>query len=187
MEKSSFIIYEEKSVKNKPIFTKKDQLHYVEKMSDGIMSIECINYINDKIRGPHEYKNNISINIYNKEELTKFSNNNGFSFMWHENIIDTLYNEDNMEMFELFSKDVSFNACFYNQTRKSLLIINGKENLDMELFFGYSKVNGIIMFSNNFELLNSLCNGVKLFDYNSYFINGEFKKMKDKTKTLKLK
>lgn len=77
------------------------------------------------------------------------------------------------------SKDIDFAVAIYDANNKKFIVARGNGNNyhpDNELFYGFTKRNSEIMFSNSKSLLMDFCNPntIKDFPVNSYYSNGEF-------------
>lgn len=181
IENNSFIVYENKALSNfdksflEDILNRCSYDKRLKVIKNDKFTILKIVGKDDDISLPHNVGDNISVNVFNQREMRDFVVNQGFDVISDNKVIDTLYLTKDMSMFEMFTNYVSFNAVFGNS---DLLVINGKENNLFNIYYGFSRIDNSIMFSNNKELLCNLCTLAYKMPFDSYYLNDEIISLK---------
>ena len=83
------------------------------------------------------------------------------------------YRSMGLKLFEYIEPDLDFSVAIYDRQKKEFIAGrgNGEVGKEANLFYGYTKNNGDIMFSNNKKALLHFCDTVSVFPVGSYYIN----------------
>ena len=135
------------------------------------------------------------VNGYNQDEISRA--NNHFSDYSiddsdrYQRLINYMYRDYQTDMFKKLSTYMHFCSVIWN--RDSNTIVAGVTEPDSQythLYYGYTKQNDELMFSNNENILKKFCDEIAEMQENTYMKNGEFytldgeKIEKDKTTPL---
>ncbi len=98
-----------------------------------------------------------------------------------QKIFRSAYRDFKEDMFSLMSNQMPFSCAIYDK-RSNTFIVGRGENAEeyADLFYGYTKIDNNIMFSNNENVLLQFCNEAIPIDEFTYYKNGEFVQYKTK-------
>lgn len=136
------------------------------------------NYTDD--RDPHWNSNAgvLSVNGYNQNEIgaacRRFSNYDLTDEDRYQRITNFLYADYKEKMFEKLSRDMHFcSAIWDNNNRYIVAGVTEPNSKYTHLYYGYTRQNRELMFSNDESVLEKFCDEIKEMDDNTYMLNGE--------------
>lgn len=118
----------------------------------------------------------ITVNGYNKEEIKIAceKNSNINTSVNHQQIINGLYQRNREEIFLKLSEYMHFCSVIYDEFNDNIIAgVTEPNSQDTHLYYGYTKKNNELMFSNNEFLLQQFCDKIQEMDENTYMKNGE--------------
>ena len=91
-------------------------------------------------------------------------------------VFKELYSEKKLEMFSELEEELDYAVAIYDCNEKKLVVGrgNGEMGKEANLFYGFTRRKGDMIFSNNKKLLLKFCDEAIEFPKNSYYANGEF-------------
>ncbi len=136
------------------------------------------NYTGD--RDPHYSVDTgiLSVNGYNQNEVERacrsFSCYGLNDANRYQRITNFLYGDNGENMFKELSKCMHFCSVIYDSNRGSIVAgVTEPNSKYTYLYYGYTKMNHELMFSNDETTLKQLCNEVYEMDKNTYMKDGE--------------
>lgn len=136
------------------------------------------NYIED--RDPHYNSNTriLSVNGYNQDEIeracSEFSKYGIDDSDKYQRITNFLYGDNRESMFKKLSQYMHFCSVIYDINKGSIIAGVTKPNSQYtHLYYGYTKMNHELMFSNDESVLKSFCDELYEMDENTYMKDGE--------------
>ena len=136
------------------------------------------NYTED--RDPHYNSNTgiLSVNGYNQNEAERACRN--FSSYGlddsdrYQRITNFLYGDNRENMFKKLSQYMHFCSIIYDSNRGSIVAgVTEPNSKYTHLYYGYTKMNHELMFSNDENTLKQFCDEVYEMDENTYMKDGE--------------
>lgn len=131
-------------------------------------------------RDPHYSSNTgiLSVNGYNQNEVERacrsFSGYGLDDADRHQRITNFLYGDNRENMFKKLSQYMHFCSVIYDSNRGSIVAgVTEPNSKYTHLYYGYTKMNHELMFSNDESTLKQLCNEVYEMDENTYMKDGE--------------
>lgn len=131
-------------------------------------------------RDPYWDSNSKILNVsgYDQSEISNAINNfNRYNIddsdKYHE-LISKLYKNFGLSVFRKLSNYMDFCSVIWDEKNQELIagVTNGNEEF-RELYYGYTKRNRELMFSNDKSVLENFCVDIKLMDNNTYMRNSE--------------
>lgn len=127
---------------------------------------------------------NLFVKAYNLDELSKVCRLLNFEFsvnMYNASrIMCKLQSKYKTSFFKKFGKDMHFCSVFWDKDDNSLVAgVTTPNSSDTHLYYGYTKHNHEIMFSNDRTILKQFCREVKEMEENTYMKNGELYNFND--------
>ena len=127
---------------------------------------------------------NLFVKAYNLDELSKVCRLLNFEFsvnMYNASrIMGKLQSKYKTSFFKKFGKDMHFCSVFWDKDDNSLVAgVTTPNSSDTHLYYGYTKHNHEIMFSNDRTILKQFCREVKEMEENTYMKNGELYNFND--------
>lgn len=136
------------------------------------------NYVED--RDPHYDSRTgiLSVNGYNQNEVERACRN--FSKYGiddsdrYQRITNCLYADSRENMFKKLSQYMHFCSVIYDNNSEDIIAgVTEPNSKYTHLYYGYTKRNNEIMFSNDADILQQFCEEVHEMDENTYMKNGE--------------
>ena len=131
-------------------------------------------------RDPHYSSNTgiLSVNGSNQNEVERacrsFSGYGLDDADRHQRITNFLYGDNRENMFKKLSQYMHFCSVIYDSNRGSIVAgVTEPNSKYTHLYYGYTKMNHELMFSNDESTLKQLCNEVYEMDENTYMKDGE--------------
>jgi len=130
-------------------------------------------------RDPHRSSDGvITVNGYLQSEMAEA--NGRFRDVYEDDadrkqrITNHLYRREGTKMFQML-KPMHFSCAIYDRNKDAFIAGVTENNGDMytSLYYGYTKQNGEIMFSNVKGALETFCDGIHQMPENTYMMNGE--------------
>lgn len=99
---------------------------------------------------------------------------NDFDRNWM--VFKKLYEEKKLEMFSELEQHLDFSVAIYDCSSKKLIVGRGNGDVGKEanLFYGFTRKSGDIIFSNNKKVLRNFCDEIIEFPKGSYYVDGQF-------------
>ena len=130
---------------------------------------------NDYTREPYERAGLITVSNYNKDELDKYvtSCNIKLKDCYHDRIFNFLYSEERIDSFKKLSKYLHYCSVIYDSYNNELIgCVTEPNNQYNSLYYGYTRKNHELMFSNSKKVLYNFCDSIKQLPDNTYMHNG---------------
>ena len=131
-------------------------------------------------RDPHYSSNTgiLSVNGYNQNEVERacrsFSGYGLDDADRHQRITNFLYGDNRENMFKKLSQYMHFCSVIYDSNIGIIVAgVTEPNSKYTHLYYGYTKMNHELMFSNDESTLKQLCNEVYEMDENTYMKDGE--------------
>ncbi len=137
------------------------------------------NYVSDRDPYWNSQTKIGTVSGYNQEEITK-ANEDYYRYGIDDNdkyhvLINKLYKDYDLDVFKkLANSGMHFSSIIWDE-RSDKLIAGVTESNDKytKLYYGFTKRNGEVMYSNDPEVLKEFCNEVKQVNSNTYIVNGD--------------
>lgn len=120
----------------------------------------------------------LSVNGYDQDEITRavreYSSYEISDSDRYHTLINKLYRECGERVFSRLAGRMGFCSAIWDNRNKNLVAgVTEGNNKYTQLYYGYTKNNEELMFSNDENVLRDFCSEVKLMDKNTYMKNGE--------------
>ena len=127
---------------------------------------------------------NLFVKAYNLAELSEVCRLLNFDFSVNiynaSRIMCKLQSKYKTSFFKKFGRNMHFCSVFWDNDDNSLVAgVTTPNSSDTHLYYGYTKHNHEIMFSNDRTILEQLCSEVKEMEENTYMKNGELYNFND--------
>ena len=136
------------------------------------------NYTED--RDPHYSSDTgiLSVNGYNQNEVERACRNfSGYGLDdadRYQRITNFLYGDNRESMFKKLSQYMHFCSVIYDSNRRSIVAgVTEPNSKYTHLYYGYTKRNNELMFSNDETVLQQFCDEIHEMDENTYMKDGE--------------
>lgn len=121
----------------------------------------------------------LTVNGYNQNEIESacmhFSNYGINDSDKYQRITNFMYSDYKNNMFKILSKYMHFCSVVYDRNSDSIVAGVTEPNCEYShLYYGYTKKNHELMFSNDGTILEQFCNEITEMQENSYMKNGKF-------------
>ena len=129
-------------------------------------------------RDPHRANDVITVNGYVQSEMEDANRRHRDGYEddsdRKQRITNYMYRHNGVQMFEML-KPMHFSCAIYDKNRDDFIAGRTESNGDMytSLYYGYTKENGEVMFSNVKEALEYFCDEIHEMPENTYMKNGE--------------
>ena len=149
------------------------------KPNDGVVFAKIVydNYVDD--RDPNNSQAGImTVSGYDQDEISRairdYSTYNIDDSDKYHVLINRLYRDNGDKVFRNLADRMDFCSVIWDGRSKELVagVTDGNDSYS-QLFYGYTKENEEIMFSNDENVLRTFCNEVHKMDSNTYMKNGE--------------
>lgn len=150
------------------------------KTGDNLIFAKVIydNYTED--RDPHYSSDTgiLSVNGYNQNEVERACRNfSGYGIDdsdRYQRITNYLYNDDKEKMFKKLSQFMHFCSVIYDSNERSIVAgVTEPNSKYTHLYYGYTKSNHELMFSNDESSLEQFCDDIYEMEENTYMKDGE--------------
>lgn len=135
-------------------------------------------YISDRDPFWNSSDQTLSVSGYSQQELSRAVNNFSNYVVndqdrYHE-LMNKLYKDVGTSMFDKLSEFMNFSTVIWNDRAKKMIAgVAGEGNRYSNLFYGYTKKNRELVFSNDRGVLENFCDNVKKMDADTYMQDGE--------------
>ncbi len=140
------------------------------------------NYTSDRDPYYNSQTKILTVSGYNQNEISRAINNySRYSIddtdKYHV-LINKIYKDYGETVFRKLADEMDFCSVIWDEKNRSLIAgVTDGESIYTSLFYGFTKRNGELMFSNNKEALSYFCNDIKQMEPNTYMKDGELYKI----------
>ena len=148
------------------------------KRDDNVVFAKIVydNYVDD--RDPNNAQNVMTVNGYDQDEISRairdYSTYSIDDSDKYHTLISRLYRDNGDKVFRNLADRMDFCSVIWDGRSKELIagVTEGAHEYS-QLFYGYTRENEEIMFSNDENVLKTFCNEIHKMDSNTYMRNGE--------------
>ncbi len=140
------------------------------------------NYVSDRDPYYNSQTKILTVSGYNQNEISRaISNYSRYSIddsdKYHV-LINKLYKDYGETVFRKLADEMDFCSVIWDEKNRSLIAgVTDGESVYTSLFYGFTKRNGELMFSNSEDVLSYFCNDIKKMEPNTYMVDGELYKI----------
>lgn len=135
-------------------------------------------------RDPYWNQRNLilTVNGYNQQEIARanehFSSYRITDYDQYQRLTNFVYCDEGPNIFKRLSPFMHFCSVIYDARRDKLIAGVTEPNSDYtHLYYGYTRENGEVMFSNNRFILDDFCEDIKEMEPNTYMIDNTLYKL----------
>ncbi len=163
--------------------------YHVKYITDNDLTMAQIVDADAQNKGPHKNNKNATfiVNGYNPDELKQLEDDFTIYDIEDESDFNELtikmYENIKTKIFKALEDQIHFCAVIWdNKTNSFIAGITEANNQYTQLYYGYTKQNHKLIFSNNKEILQQFCNEVFKMENGTYIKNGEIYTLNGKEK-----